>query len=71
MKKIIVFIGLLITFVSSMIILCISFISFCIDDFYSTKIYHHKVLSIMIMIVSFYSCVKTLKSLNKDLEDNL
>ena len=70
MKKVITFIGLMITFVSSMIILGISFISFCIDDFYSTKIYHHNVLSIMIMIVSFYSCVKTLKSLNKDLEAN-
>ena len=70
MKKVLTFIGLMITFVSSMIILCISFISFCIDDFYSTKIYHHNVLSIMIMIVSFYSCVKTLKSLNKDLEAN-
>jgi len=70
MKKVLTFIGLMITFVSSMIILGISFISFCIDDFYSTKIYHHNVLSIMIMIVSFYSCVKTLKSLNKDLEAN-
>jgi len=70
MKKVLTFIGLMITFVSSMIILGISFISFCIDDFYSTKIYHHNVLSIMIMIVSFYSWVKTLKSLNKDLEAN-
>jgi len=70
MKKVLTFIGLMITFVSSMIILCISIISMFIDDLYSNKVYHHYLLGSMIMIVSFYSCVKTLKSLNKDLEAN-
>jgi hypothetical protein len=70
MKKIITFVGLLITFVSSLIIFVISVISFFIDDFYSTKVYHHNLLSIMILTISFYSAVKSLKSLNKDLEAN-
>ena len=70
MKKIIVFIGLLITFISSLTIFGLSLISFCIDDFYSTKIYHHNVLSIMLFITSSYSALKSLKSLNKDLEAN-
>ena len=69
-KHILVFVFLLMVFISSLLTFVLSFISFCIDDFYSNKLYHHYLVSSMLMIVSFYSAVKSLKKLNNNLEAN-
>ena len=45
-------------------------ISLFIDDLFSNIISHHLLLGIMILFLSLYSCVKSLKFLNKHLDSN-
>lgn len=69
-KHILVFVFLLMVFISSLTIFGLTCISFCVDDFFSNKIYHHTLISFILMIVSFYSALNTLKKLSNNLETN-